>query len=83
MNRLNYQHMFYFWNLIEEDSVSRAIKKLHRAIFVRSTTRKASASLPHITPQLTDGVAAFNGLGGTVPVDYVATFTGRRTNVSY
>jgi LysR family transcriptional activator of nhaA len=31
VNRLNYQHLFYFWNLVKEGSVSRASEKLHLA----------------------------------------------------
>jgi LysR family transcriptional regulator, transcriptional activator of nhaA len=31
MSRLNYQHLFYFWNVVKEGSVSRASEKLHLA----------------------------------------------------
>ena len=31
MNRLNYQHLFYFWNVVKEGSISRACEKLHLA----------------------------------------------------
>ncbi len=31
MERLNYQHLFYFWNVAKEGSVSRASAKLHLA----------------------------------------------------
>ena len=31
MNRLNYQHLFYFWNVAKEGSISRASEKLHLA----------------------------------------------------
>jgi LysR family transcriptional regulator, transcriptional activator of nhaA len=31
MNRLNYQHLFYFWNVAKEGSISRACEKLHLA----------------------------------------------------
>lgn len=31
MERLNYQHLFYFWNIAKEGSVSRASAKLHLA----------------------------------------------------
>ncbi|WP_020561841.1 transcriptional activator NhaR [Methylosarcina fibrata] len=31
MNRLNYQHLFYFWHVAKEGSISRASEKLHLA----------------------------------------------------
>jgi LysR family transcriptional regulator, transcriptional activator of nhaA len=31
MGRLNYQHLFYFWNVAREESVTRACEKLHLA----------------------------------------------------
>ena len=31
MERLNYQHLFYFWNVAREESVTRACEKLHLA----------------------------------------------------
>jgi LysR family transcriptional regulator, transcriptional activator of nhaA len=31
MNRLNYQHLFYFWSVVKEGSISRACEKLHLA----------------------------------------------------
>ena len=31
MERLNYQHLYYFWNVAKEGSVSRACEKLHLA----------------------------------------------------
>ncbi|MGR9106061.1 MAG: transcriptional activator NhaR [Gammaproteobacteria bacterium] len=31
MERLNYQHLFYFWNVAKEGSISRACEKLHLA----------------------------------------------------
>lgn len=31
MNRINYQHLFYFWNVFKEGSISRAAEKLHLA----------------------------------------------------
>ncbi|MBL1265715.1 transcriptional activator NhaR [Candidatus Methylomicrobium oryzae] len=31
MSRLNYQHLFYFWNVVKEGSISRASEKLHLA----------------------------------------------------
>lgn len=31
MTRLNYQHLFYFWNVVKEGSISRASEKLHLA----------------------------------------------------
>lgn len=31
MERLNYQHLFYFWNVAREESVTRASEKLHLA----------------------------------------------------
>ena len=31
MERLNYQHLYYFWNVAKEGSVSRASEKLHLA----------------------------------------------------
>jgi LysR family transcriptional activator of nhaA len=31
MERLNYQHLFYFWNVAREESITRACEKLHLA----------------------------------------------------
>jgi len=31
MERINYQHLFYFWNVVREESVTRASEKLHLA----------------------------------------------------
>ncbi|WP_031435172.1 transcriptional activator NhaR [Methylomarinum vadi] len=31
MKRINYQHLFYFWNVVREESVTRASEKLHLA----------------------------------------------------
>lgn len=31
VQRLNYQHLFYFWNVVREESVTRASEKLHLA----------------------------------------------------
>jgi LysR family transcriptional activator of nhaA len=31
VSRLNYQHLFYFWNVVKEGSISRASEKLHLA----------------------------------------------------
>ena len=31
MERLNYQHLYYFWNVAKEGSVTRACEKLHLA----------------------------------------------------
>ncbi|MBP1151426.1 MULTISPECIES: transcriptional activator NhaR [unclassified Methylocaldum] len=31
MGRINYQHLFYFWNVAREESVTRASEKLHLA----------------------------------------------------
>ena len=31
MERINYQHLFYFWNVACEESVTRACEKLHLA----------------------------------------------------
>jgi LysR family transcriptional regulator, transcriptional activator of nhaA len=31
MERLNYQHLFYFWNVAREQSITRACEKLHLA----------------------------------------------------
>lgn len=31
MERINYQHLFYFWNVAREESVTRASEKLHLA----------------------------------------------------
>lgn len=31
MERINYQHLFYFWNVAKEESVTRACEKLHLA----------------------------------------------------
>lgn len=31
MNRLNYQHLFYFWHVVKEGSISRACERLHVA----------------------------------------------------
>lgn len=31
MNRLNYQHLFYFWSVAKEGSIARACEKLHLA----------------------------------------------------
>lgn len=31
MERLNYQHLFYFWNVAKEGSITRACEKLHLA----------------------------------------------------
>jgi LysR family transcriptional activator of nhaA len=31
VTRLNYQHLFYFWNVVKEGSISRASEKLHLA----------------------------------------------------
>ena len=31
MSRLNYQHLFYFWNVVKEGGVTRACEKLHLA----------------------------------------------------
>ena len=31
MERLNYQHLFYFWHVAREESITRACEKLHLA----------------------------------------------------
>ncbi|WP_305909064.1 transcriptional activator NhaR [Methylomarinum sp. Ch1-1] len=31
MKRINYQHLFYFWNVVREEGVTRASEKLHLA----------------------------------------------------
>lgn len=31
MERINYQHLFYFWNVAREESITRACEKLHLA----------------------------------------------------
>lgn len=31
MQRINYQHLFYFWNVAREESITRACEKLHLA----------------------------------------------------
>ncbi len=31
MKRINYQHLFYFWNVVREESITRASEKLHLA----------------------------------------------------
>ncbi|SJM91295.1 Transcriptional regulator, LysR family [Crenothrix polyspora] len=31
MQRINYQHLFYFWNVVSEGSITRACEKLHLA----------------------------------------------------
>lgn len=31
MNHLNYQHLFYFWNIVKEGGVTPACEKLHLA----------------------------------------------------
>ncbi|MDO9169353.1 MAG: transcriptional activator NhaR [Methylobacter sp.] len=31
MERINYQHLFYFWHVVREESISRACEKLHLA----------------------------------------------------
>lgn len=31
MKRINYQHLFYFWNVVREESITRACEKLHLA----------------------------------------------------
>lgn len=31
MERINYQHLFYFWNVVREDGITRACEKLHLA----------------------------------------------------
>ncbi len=31
LQRLNYQHLFYFWNVVREESITRASEKLHLA----------------------------------------------------
>lgn len=31
MERLNYQHLFYFWNVVKEGGITRACEKLHLA----------------------------------------------------
>ncbi|MDO9162328.1 MAG: transcriptional activator NhaR [Methylococcaceae bacterium] len=31
MERINYQHLYYFWNVVKEDGITRACEKLHLA----------------------------------------------------